>query len=197
MFNGRKVVVWGAGVSLECSMEMIHIVDYIVDRNESLWGTEFCGKIVKNPQELLNEDGKVTILITSRKYESVIRKDIISLNINADIEVIYDYISARSFAQYGEDAVIEKLLKKAGIKKIKYIDIGLPSPVFGSNTYAFYLGGSNGVCVEPNPDVTDILKQKRTRDIIVNKGIGAISDIGSKLKYYRFSGGGEFRAQYI
>src|SRR5947209_3939954 len=57
-----------------------------------------------------------------------------------------------SYAQQGEDLVVQNILAMVGVKgPITYVDIGAYDPIFSSNSYAFYLAGGHGVLVEPNP----------------------------------------------
>jgi len=186
MFGGNKMVIWGAGQTIVRAHSVMQFVDYIVDKNEKLWGMEYMGKKVYSPDDLLKETQPITVLITSQKYEESIRKDINQLGIKVVIESICEMPATSSYGQFGEDAIIEKILTRVRINTIRYIDIGLPSPIVGSNTYLFYTKGSRGICVEPNPDVAQLLKEKRQGDIIVNKGVGALKDSGNVLKYHRF-----------
>src|SRR5689334_16867072 len=50
-----------------------------------------------------------------------------------------------SFAQQGEDLVIQGMLDTARIKTPTYIDIGAFDPIVDSNTYLFYIAGGHGV----------------------------------------------------
>lgn len=76
-----------------------------------------------------------------------------------------------SFAQDAEDLVLDRLLSQQtpGF----YVDVGAYHPVVISNTWHFYqLRGWRGICVEPNPEMVKILRQRRPRDIIVESAIG-------------------------
>ncbi|HVR01030.1 MAG TPA: FkbM family methyltransferase [Polyangia bacterium] len=78
-----------------------------------------------------------------------------------------------SYAQQGEDLVVENVLGAIGVKgPITYLDIGAFDPVFDSNTFAFYEAGGHGVLVEPNPSKIDRLKSVRPRDKTLNVGVG-------------------------
>jgi FkbM family methyltransferase len=52
-----------------------------------------------------------------------------------------------SFAQHGEDLLIEQLLPKVE----SFIDIGANDGVLFSNTYKFAKTGAHGLCLEPSP----------------------------------------------
>lgn len=77
-----------------------------------------------------------------------------------------------SFSQFGEDVIILKKLEKYNIRDITYLDIGAHHPINLSNTYSFYLRGSRGLLIEPNPFLVDRLRYHRKEDKILNIGIG-------------------------
>jgi FkbM family methyltransferase len=76
------------------------------------------------------------------------------------------------YAQFGEDLILSHLFSQLGIKKPTYLDIGANEPRYISNTYYFYLRGSRGVLIEPNPFLYKKLKAMRSRDTVLNTGIG-------------------------
>jgi FkbM family methyltransferase len=90
-----------------------------------------------------------------------------------------------SYAQNGEDLVIESLFRLMHIDRPTYLDIGAYEPVICSNTYFFYRKGGRGVLVEPNVDLTPRLKRERPRDTILTAGIGV--DETTELDYYVLS----------
>lgn len=77
-----------------------------------------------------------------------------------------------SYAQMGEDLVVDFLLKLDDWSTMYYVDIGANDPVKFSNTYKFYRLGAKGVCVDPNPAFAQLYKKYRPRDKFVNAGIG-------------------------
>ncbi|MBS1668862.1 MAG: FkbM family methyltransferase [Bacteroidetes bacterium] len=77
-----------------------------------------------------------------------------------------------SFSQAGEDQVVSYLFHTLGIPKPTFLEIGSNHPYSGNNTYFFYNRGSRGVCIEPDPDLYELLRKKRPQDIILNVGIG-------------------------
>ncbi len=77
-----------------------------------------------------------------------------------------------SFSQVGEDIIIKTLLKDLGIKSPQYLEIGSNHPIVDNNTYLFYLTGGKGVCVEPDKVLYDLIKQRRSNDIVLNVGVG-------------------------
>jgi FkbM family methyltransferase len=92
--------------------------------------------------------------------------------------------SQLTYAQSGEDLILAHLFYKAGIPKPSYLDIGANHPSYISNTYYFYLRGSHGVCIEPNPSLYKQIKKVRPRDVVINKGIGI--DSVSEADFYLF-----------
>lgn len=79
----------------------------------------------------------------------------------------------RSYAQCGEDLLAAYLVTGLlGIEKPAYLDIGAHHPWHLSNTYAFYLKGYRGVCVEPDPALFERIRRARPRDVCLNVGVG-------------------------
>ena len=70
-----------------------------------------------------------------------------------------------SYSQLGEDILVCELLKKKC--GVVYVDIGANHPIFGSNTFYFYLRGGHGICVEPNSDFANLHRCARPRDRFV------------------------------
>ena len=88
-----------------------------------------------------------------------------------------------SYAQMGEDLVLDKLLRDAmRIERPTYLDIGAADPIVASNTYLQYLRGGHGVLVEPNPAYQAPLHRHRPHDVIVNAGVGV--DDATEADYY-------------
>lgn len=77
-----------------------------------------------------------------------------------------------SYSQSGEDAVLDYFFSNLQIEKPSYLDIGAHHPSYLSNTYRFYLKGSQGACVEPDPDLCREIRRLRPRDLCLNVGIG-------------------------
>ncbi len=77
-----------------------------------------------------------------------------------------------SYSQFGEDLIISSLFYQLKISKPKYLDIGANEPKFISNTYYFYEHGGSGICIEPNPFLYKKIMRERSRDIVINAGIG-------------------------
>jgi FkbM family methyltransferase len=90
--------------------------------------------------------------------------------------------SHRSYAQCGEDLILEYVFNSIGVSRPTYLDIGAGHPVLLSNTYLFYLRGGTGICIEPNPQVCATIREWRPRDICLNVGIAA-ADVGEAEFY--------------
>jgi FkbM family methyltransferase len=76
-----------------------------------------------------------------------------------------------SYAQGGEDLLLDCALLGMGITQPRYLDLGTHHPMALNNTYLFYRRGCQGVCVEPNPELCAQIKKRRPRDLCVNAGI--------------------------
>jgi FkbM family methyltransferase len=97
-------------------------------------------------------------------------------------KIITRYVLPHSrsvYAQSGEDLILSHIFFKSGIQKPSYLDIGANHPSFISNTYYFYLRGSTGVCVEPNPYLYKKIMKARPRDQVINAGIGVTESAGA------------------
>ena len=77
-----------------------------------------------------------------------------------------------SFAQAGEDLVVNAIFGNLKIREISYLDIGAYDPVYLSNTYFFYKQGHRGVLVEPNVTMCEKLRAVRPQDTVLEAGIG-------------------------
>lgn len=73
-----------------------------------------------------------------------------------------------SFSQCGEDLIIRFIFNLLGIKQPSYIDIGAYDPDKYNNTAIFYMDGSSGINIEPDPDQFIRFLTKRKRDINLN-----------------------------
>lgn len=89
-----------------------------------------------------------------------------------------------SFSQCGEDCIVDHMFKLRGIIKPSFIDIGAYHPFSFSNTAKFYLQGSRGVNIEPNPTQYKYFNFFRRKDINLNIGIGAQEGM---LTYYHMN----------
>jgi FkbM family methyltransferase len=93
-----------------------------------------------------------------------------------------------SFAQEGEDIIMDQMVSYFGIDHPSYLDIGAHDPIIYNNTFLFYGRGSRGVLVEPNPVMVDKLRHERPGDTVLAVGIG-VTDAPS-ADYYVTHGAG-------
>lgn len=77
-----------------------------------------------------------------------------------------------SYAQCGEDLILQYLLGLLNIHQVRYLDIGAHHPTYLSNTHLFYKNGGSGVCVEPDPALFSEFPKKRPGDVHLNCGVG-------------------------
>lgn len=79
----------------------------------------------------------------------------------------------KSYAQCGEDLIIDFLALKFGWKNFSYLDIGTNHPKKFNNTYLFYKKGNRGVCVEPDKNLVKSINASRGEDIVLNVGLSS------------------------
>ncbi len=77
-----------------------------------------------------------------------------------------------SYAQCGEDLIVDFVARALNLKSLTYLDIGTNHPRAINNTYFFYQKGCSGVCIEPDPGLCKKIKRSRPRDTVYNAGIG-------------------------
>ena len=77
-----------------------------------------------------------------------------------------------SFSQAGEDCCIDFLFSQLKVRKPSYLELGVCTPKYASNTYKFYKKGSIGVLVEADKTLIDKIKQERKEDTILPFGVG-------------------------
>src|SRR5690242_18514402 len=77
-----------------------------------------------------------------------------------------------SYAQCGEDLIMDLIFTGLRLPQPTYLDIGANDPVNFSNTYYFYQKGCRGVCVEPDPNLAEAFRRRRPKDTCLNAGVG-------------------------
>jgi len=90
-----------------------------------------------------------------------------------------------SFSGEGEDLIVKNIFSKLKIDKVFYIDVGAHHPVYGNNTYLFYINGGQGILVEPNKILCEEIRNKRPRDICLNSGVGSTDDEADFFSFKR------------
>lgn len=87
-----------------------------------------------------------------------------------------------SYAQNCEDVMLWRALQD--VKNGFYIDIGANDPISDSVTKAFYENGWNGINIEPELELFELLENDRPRDINLNI---AISSKVKSIEFYKSS----------
>lgn len=82
-----------------------------------------------------------------------------------------------SYAQCGEDVLVDYVFRLRGIQKPSYLDIGANHPVLLSNTAIFYKRGCRGINIDANPSLLPAFHKHRPADINLNVGIGSSSGV--------------------
>lgn len=77
----------------------------------------------------------------------------------------------KSYSQCGEDLIVKYIFDTVGIEKPSYLDIGAHHPFYLNNTAIFYISGSKGVNVEPDPILFKEFEKYRLLDCNLNLGI--------------------------
>lgn len=99
----------------------------------------------------------------------------------------------RYFSQYGQDEFIDKVVlnrKRNGF----FVDIGAHDGINLSNSYYFESSRNfNGVCIEPNPKVFDILKRNR-KCTLLNV---CIAEVETEVKFLAIDGYAEMLSGMI
>jgi FkbM family methyltransferase len=90
----------------------------------------------------------------------------------------------RTYAQAGEDVLIENALERLAISHITYLDVGAHHPTWLSNTYLLYLNGGQGVCVDPDPEACALLRRVRPRDHVIE---AAVASAPGRARFYATS----------
>jgi FkbM family methyltransferase len=81
-----------------------------------------------------------------------------------------------SYAQSGEDLIIDFIFNALGVGAPTYLDIGAHHPTYLSNTHYFHLRGGRGVNVEPDPDLFAAFGKQRPMDTNLNCAISLDDD---------------------
>lgn len=119
---------------------------------------------------------------TSDSEKSLMQKRIMSLIEKSSLKSIISTLRSpkrlkidecyeKSYSQSGEDVIVKFIFQCLGIDRPTYIDIGANHPFSLSNTALFYLTGSRGINIEPDPELFALLQKFRKQDINLNIGI--------------------------
>jgi len=191
----RSLLFGGGGKSFDGYNSNVLPVDYIVDSDENKIGTLKNGILIKSPIHILEEAPDKTLVIISSRYWREIIRDLDRLKIECDV-LLSDCITpnpiidkstfSRMYSLFGEDSIIQGISERYKIPVNHYVDIGANHPVLGNATYAFYCLGATGVCVEPNPKYTALIKKIRPLDICIEAGVSDDACDRTVKKFYNF-----------
>lgn len=77
----------------------------------------------------------------------------------------------KSYAQHGEDLLVEHLMRVLKVEHPFYIDVGAHHPFVLSNTYLMYQQGARGINIEPDPSLMAAFQQYRPEDTNLQCGV--------------------------
>ena len=185
--KGSRIVIYGAGqVGCEYLLQLQHKNEYnvlwAVDKNYEN-NSEFFGVEVFSPEILSNIDEYDYVVVSSYRYADEIMLNLEKLGVPQKKIITEFQFGMGVYASRGEDLVVSTIFKLLGKRIFSYIDIGANDPYFGSNTAYMHLHNCRGICIEPNPDLYDRIKEQRPEDIVLN--VGVAPETGT-LPYYMF-----------
>lgn len=183
-------VVWGAGQkcseTVVCCEQLGFKIEFIIDNDPKKQGQILLGKTIYG-KDILRSGNIYRFFISSEFFQYEIKKEILDLGFECEIFLKTQIMQNASFAEYGEDIIVQNILKKINIEDVYYVEIGIPHGVIGSNTWSFHNRGMNGICIEANPDCIPELKDCRFRDVVLNLGVVGNSSSTQKLDFYRIA----------
>ena len=92
-------------------------------------------------------------------YNNYLRKILNEADYNS---LLNSDICKSSFAQFGEDLIINKLFSKTS--KGNFLDIGSFHPIHYSNTFLLHLRGWRGINIDGNKELIEISNKVRPLD---------------------------------
>lgn len=184
----EKVIVYGVGAYFEEHREEIeanyHIIGYCDTDEGKLERLEKAVKI----EELKRKDYN-SILVTTSIYAGEVIESLLSHGVEEKKIKVLPYeefmhgiggVAPKKTSWSGgwEDLIIDEIVRKLKINynEMKYIELGVLSPVTGSNTFYFYQRGATGILVEANPGLIRNIKKFRSADKVINKAVYAGSE---------------------
>ena len=153
-------------------------IDCFFDNNPNLQGKTVIGIPVIGINDLLRikDDSEIIICSDVSKHREMIEQ----LKQNAvdnyhifDKELILkkERLVSFSYADQNEDIILYHVLKNR--QEIFYIDIGSNDPFIGSVTQLFYERGHNGINIDIEPQLIEITRKIRPRDVSLCVAVGA------------------------
>lgn len=91
-----------------------------------------------------------------------------------------------SFAQNGEDVVLDRALKN--IERGFYVEVGANHPKYDSVSRTFYNRGWSGIAIEPNPQFAKVYRIERPRDAILEAAVTDSAE--TEITLHMFDGTG-------
>lgn len=92
------------------------------------------------------------------------------------------------YSQNNEEEIIRNYFNSSFVS---YLDIGANDGKTLSNSYAFYLAGSEGVCVEASPKAFNLLSENQKNSILINAAIGTYDGSITLYESGELLGGGD------
>lgn len=111
------------------------------------------------------------------------------------VDSIYDFaknfINFESFSEAGEDRILNYIFyhNNKKLSEINYVDVGCHTPTYCNNTYLFYKNGAKGVLVEPNSALAPEIKKYRSKDILLECGVGFNNNKNADYYFFKKSPG--------
>jgi len=165
----------------------LYTLDYLVNGKNDNIGQVSCGHIISDMNTISQfADKKVCVIIFHNKEPEILQQ-IHNLLPNADTIIarliVVDNIT-NSYSRDREDLIMFDLIKKICPGDFSYMDIGVCHPVIRNNTYLFYDNNyTNGLLVEPNPEMAELAKIYRPKNNMLVCGASAGEE--SSLTYYQ------------
>ena len=94
----------------------------------------------------------------------------------------------KSYAQHGEDLLVEHLMRVLQVHHPFFIDVGAHHPYLLSNTYLMYQQGARGINIEPDPSLIAAFQQYRPKDTNLQCGVRFDDKKGIDIIRYELSG---------
>lgn len=196
----KNVIIYGLGRKWERNKEEI-VKEYKVighsDSNDS-FQTEYSDFITK--EQLVDVEDGILVCAAWPTSADIIHELVEEMNIEPKRIMLWDdeknkknrSQSFYSYAQFGEDYVINSLLRKRGIalKDATYVELGVCNPINDNNTYFLHLGGARGLLVDANKEYIAVIKTLREQSIVLNKAVVEDSSETPVIRFYITEDGG-------
>ncbi|NLX64572.1 MAG: hypothetical protein GX022_07360 [Clostridiaceae bacterium] len=196
--TSKELTVSVVGLGLHCQRLFLgkFEVKYVFDNSKKQQGRQIKGYTILPPAELKNIKKDDMVFLLWIYYEHIyerVKKQLMDYGISEDrivhakplAERLYR-IDSWSYSAGLADRKVLSLFASIGKDpaKIRYLDIGANHYLFYNNTYLFYNQGACGVLVEANPDLCEVLRNNRPRDIVLNCG-ASTNSMNGIMTYYK------------